>query len=47
MLWSPDLTARKTVLCVLSFDCEDGAGRDPFKFDTTQHGPLAGFRFEF
>lgn len=29
------------------FDYEDGAGRDRFKFDMAQHGPLAGFRFEF
>ena len=29
------------------FDYEDGAGRDRFKFDMAQHGPLIGFRFEF
>jgi hypothetical protein len=29
------------------FDYEDGEGRDRFKFDMAQHGPLAGFRFEF
>ena len=29
------------------FDYADGAGRDRFKFDMAQHGPLAGFRFEF
>ena len=29
------------------FDYEDGAGRDRFKFDMAQYGPLAGFRFEF
>jgi hypothetical protein len=31
----------------IDFDYEDGAGRDRFKFDMAQHGPLAGFRFEF
>jgi hypothetical protein len=29
------------------FDYEGGEGRDRFKFDMAQHGPLAGFRFEF
>lgn len=29
------------------FDYEDGEGRDRFKFDMAQHGPLVGFRFEF
>jgi hypothetical protein len=31
----------------IDFDYEDGEGRDRFKFDMAQHGPLAGFRFEF
>ena len=31
----------------IDFDYEDGAGRDRFKFDMAQHGPLLGFRFEF
>jgi len=31
----------------IDFDYEDGEGRDRFKFDMAQYGPLAGFRFEF
>jgi len=31
----------------IDFDYEDGEGRDRFKFDMAQHGPLVGFRFEF
>lgn len=31
----------------IDFDYEDGEGRDRFKYDMAQHGPLAGFRFEF
>jgi hypothetical protein len=31
----------------VDFDYEDGEGRDRFKFDMAQHGPLVGFRFEF
>lgn len=29
------------------FDYESGEGRDRFKFDMAQRGPLLGFRFEF
>jgi hypothetical protein len=31
----------------VDFDYESGEGRDRFKFDMAQHGPLVGFRFEF
>jgi hypothetical protein len=31
----------------IDFDYEDGEGRDRFKYDMAQRGPLAGFRFEF
>jgi len=31
----------------IDIDYEDGAGRDRFRFDMVQHGPLLGIRFAF
>jgi hypothetical protein len=31
----------------IDFDYEEGEGRDRFRFDMAQHGPLVGFRFQF
>jgi len=44
------ITARTQVYAgyrYIDFDYEDGSGRERFKFDMAQYGPLAGFRFEF